>query len=181
MKATWPKLTIPELPENDWIESTRMSATKKLTTTRRSAGLATAFATSAMAISGTASRVVPRTLVRRAGFTSRVCGRGFLLSTRTASALLRPRQQALGPEVQDRDHDQQREGIAERRDVDRQRRVERHLDERQHEAADDGARERAQPSDHTGDEGLEHRVEAHRRLDGAKSREDEDSGDARQR
>ena len=71
MNATWPKLTIPELPENDWIESTSTSATKKLTTTRSSAGLATAFATSASASSGTVSSAVPRTLgTSQAGLTA---------------------------------------------------------------------------------------------------------------
>ena len=62
MNATCPNVTMPELPEKDWIESTNTSATKKFTTVRRSAGLATALAISAMIASGTASKAVPRTL-----------------------------------------------------------------------------------------------------------------------
>ena len=62
MKATCPNVTMPELPEKAWMESTRTSATKKLTTVRSSAGLATALATSATIASGMASSAVPRAL-----------------------------------------------------------------------------------------------------------------------
>ena len=61
MKAMWPNVTMPELPENVWIDSTSTSEIRKFTTTRWSAG-----ANDALAISDSTSSGMPKiTTLRR--------------------------------------------------------------------------------------------------------------------
>ena len=135
---------------------------RKLTITRWSAGLATR------------SRRRPRSPAARR---RSPCCAASCAAAPGISAPRRRREQPLGPEVEDRDHDRERERVAERQRVVRERRVEPDLDRREHEAADDRAAERAQPADDGGDERLQHRGEAHRRLDGSAAGEDEDRRD----
>ena len=105
MKPTWPKLTMPELPENDWIASTSTSATMKFTITRRSAGLASALPSTAISTSGTAKSAVREPFGRNGVF---IC-------------LRRTHEQPVGPEVEDHDHDCEREGVAEAEHLVRER------------------------------------------------------------
>src|SRR3990172_4015232 len=125
MKPTCPKLTMPELPENDWMARTSVSAIRKFTTTRRSAGLATASATTATIRSGKAARPVPLSEWRRRRLMARPpqqdppersdeassargeCAAPFAVSS---TDFRRPDEEALGPEVEDGDDDREREG-----------------------------------------------------------------------
>ena len=66
MNAMWPKVTMPELPENVWIDSTSTSEIRKLTTTRWSAGANDELASSDRSSSGTPKIATLRRLRSRA-------------------------------------------------------------------------------------------------------------------
>ena len=55
-----------------------------------------------------------------------------------------------------------------------------HLEDAQHETADHRARQAAEAPQHAGDEGLEHRKQAHEGVDRAAPRDEEDGGEARE-
>src|SRR3954454_24763425 len=115
MNATCPNETMPELPESVCSATTNDTVIRKLTITRMPLGDATPVATMVMSNSGTASRTVPLTVSTSV--------------RRMSDALLSPDQQPVGSEVQDPDHDRQRERIAQRHDARGQERRQPDLDE----------------------------------------------------
>ena len=111
--------------------------------------------------------------------------RAAAIHGRRAQAVLSPQlgllaEDALRPPDQDGADDEEHRGVAKACEEVRQQDDQDHLEDAQHEPADHRARQAAEAAQHAGDEGLEHRQQAHEGVDRAAPRDEEDGGEARE-